>query len=101
MGSFVEAIVSALAASGHVTLDDQARALGIPRSTAWTIISCKHKTGRLSKKVVARMLNNPDLPSAVRTVIEGHLGENFEKRGEENAILTEPRELTRRLGRRL
>jgi hypothetical protein len=63
-------IAEALVASGHTSLDDQAKALGLPRSTTWTIIASKHKIGRLSNKVRARMLENPDLPALVRAALE-------------------------------
>ena len=43
-------ISDALIASGYTTLDEQARALGIHRATAWTIVKRKHKLGRLQCK---------------------------------------------------
>ena len=57
-------ISEALIASGYTTLDDQAKALGINRSTAWTIIKTKHKLGRLSTKTTERILANPATPAA-------------------------------------
>jgi hypothetical protein len=39
-------------AAGFVTLDKQAKALGVPRSTAWTIVAALHKKSGLSPKLV-------------------------------------------------
>ncbi len=66
----LERIAAALVRSGYTSLDAQAKALGLPRSTAWTIVKSKHKLGRLSYKVRQRMLTNPDLPCEVRTALE-------------------------------
>jgi hypothetical protein len=71
----IERIAEALIASGHTSLDAQAKALGIHRSTAWTIVKAKHKLGRLSAKTSSRMLANPELPARVRTVIQQYLTE--------------------------
>jgi hypothetical protein len=59
-------IANAVVASGYTTLDAQAMALGLCRSTAWHIIKSKHKIGRLSQKVRQKMLANPNLPPLVR-----------------------------------
>lgn len=56
----LQRISEALIASGHTSLDEQAKALGINRSTAWTIIKTKHKLGRLSTKTTKRILSNPN-----------------------------------------
>ena len=40
-------ISEALIECGYTKLDKQAKALGIHRSTAWTIVNVKHKLGRL------------------------------------------------------
>jgi len=68
-------IGDALIAAGYTSLDAQAKALGIRRSTAWTIVKAKHKRGRLSAKTTNRMLANPGLPASVRSVIEQYLDE--------------------------
>jgi len=68
-------IADALIASGYTSLDQQAKALGLSRSTAWTIIHAKHKVDRLSTKVSARMLENPELPPLVRTTLQKYLAE--------------------------
>jgi len=63
-------IADVLIERGHTTLDDQARALGLPRSTTWTIVKAKHKAGRLQQKVRARMLAHRDLPEEVRILLQ-------------------------------
>ena len=68
-------IADALIASGYTSLDQQARALGLSRSTAWTIVHAKHKVDRLSAKVSARMLKNPRLPPLVRAALQQYLAE--------------------------
>ena len=68
-------IADALIASGYTSLDQQARALGLSRSTAWTIVHAKHKADRLSAKVSARMLENPRLPPLVRAILQQYLAE--------------------------
>ena len=59
-------ISEALIADGYTSLDAQAKALGVHRSTAWTIMKAKHKLGRLSLKTTNGMLANPETPPAVR-----------------------------------
>jgi hypothetical protein len=63
-------ISDALISSGCVTLDQQARALGLGRSTAWNIIKHKHKCARLAAKTINRILTNPETPPTVRAVVE-------------------------------
>ena len=69
----LQQISEALVEAGHKSLDDQARALGIHRATAWTIVKMKHKLGRLNAKTTQRILENPETPPAVRAVIEKYL----------------------------
>lgn len=59
----------ALRSAGLVGLDEQARALGLPRSTTWKILKGDHKASGLSAMVVSRMLSTPRLPPVVRTKI--------------------------------
>ena len=66
----VQQIADALVGAGYASLDEQARALGINRATAWTIIKTKHKLGRLNAKTTQRILANRDTPPTVRAVIE-------------------------------
>ncbi len=56
----------ALIAAGYVHLDEQARALGLSRSTTWTIIRAKHKNSGLSALLIKRVLAQPRLPAVAR-----------------------------------
>jgi hypothetical protein len=71
----IQHIREALIACGYVRLDKQAKALGIHRSTAWTIVRTKHKLGRLSTKTINRVLANPELPSSVRAIVQQYMAE--------------------------
>ena len=71
----LQAISAALIACGYTKLDKQAKALGVHRSTAWTIVNDKHKLGRLSSKTTSRILANPETPPAVRNVVQQYLDE--------------------------
>src|SRR5262245_37736990 len=68
-------ISDALIACGYTKLDEQAKALGVSRSTAWTIVKTKHKLDRLNKKTTTRILANPETPLSVRSVIQQYLTE--------------------------
>jgi hypothetical protein len=73
----VQAIAEALVAEGYTSLDKQAKALGLGRSTAWTIIKKKHKLGRLNAKTTHSILANPDTPASVRAVIRQYEAQNL------------------------
>jgi predicted DNA-binding transcriptional regulator AlpA len=68
-------ISQALISSGYTSLDEQAKALGLGRSTAWNIIKNKHKLGRLSAKTIDRILKNPKTPPTVRAAVEQYVSE--------------------------
>lgn len=74
----VEQIAEALVADGYTSLDCQAKALGINRSTAWTIVKTKHKSGCLHRKTTQRILENPDTPPSVRAVVQKYLAERLD-----------------------
>ena len=59
----------ALRRAGLIGLDEQAQALGLPRSTTWKIFKGGHKASGLSAMVISRMLSEPRLPPVVRTKI--------------------------------
>ncbi len=65
----------ALACTGHLHLDDQARVLGLPRSTTWTILHSTHKNYGLSAAVINQMLAQPQLPPLVRMKIVEYVDE--------------------------
>ena len=71
-------ISEALIAAGYTSLDEQAKALGLCRSTTWTITTVKHKAGRLSAKTINRILTNPQTPEAVRAAVQQYVVHRFE-----------------------
>ena len=71
----VQHIADALVRAGYASLDEQAKALGIHRATAWTIIKAKHKLGYLNAKTAERMLANPELPPCIRDVLQRYVVE--------------------------
>jgi len=75
----IQDISNALIEAGFHSLDKQARALGVCRSTAWTIVRFKHKVDRLSAKTTRQMLANPTLPPTVRLIIEQYVLERSGK----------------------
>jgi hypothetical protein len=67
--SKIREIAEALITAGFISLDAQAKALGLPRSTAWTILSAEHKATGLSARIICRMLSSNRLPLLVRAKI--------------------------------
>ena len=65
----IRELAEVLKSAGFVTLDGQAKALGLSRSTAWTIRKASHKASGLSASIINRMLAAPELPSLARTKI--------------------------------
>ena len=65
----------ALSAAGFHTIEEQSRALGIPRSTAWTVHKAIHKSSGLSARLINRMLASPHLPSDARAKILEYVAE--------------------------
>jgi predicted DNA-binding transcriptional regulator AlpA len=63
----------ALVASGFLTLDEQSKALGLSRSTTWTILKGNHKASGLSAAIIDRMLAAPRLPPLVRAKIHEYI----------------------------
>jgi hypothetical protein len=84
MREFRDALVTA----GIVTLDAQARTLGLSRSTTWTILRGCHKSSGMSAAIINRMLAEPGLPSPIRDKIveyvkekmSGYYGDSQKKR---------------------
>src|SRR5947207_844670 len=69
----IRQIGDALRQAGFVTLDDQARALGLCRSTTWKILQACHKTSGLHAGLIGRMLVHKKLPPAVRSVLREYV----------------------------
>ena len=73
----IEEIGRTLAECGFVELDEQAYALGLPRSTAWTVIRATHKTSGLSAMTINRMLATDHLPLRVRLKLLEYIAEKM------------------------
>jgi len=69
-------IADALVGAGYASLDEQAKALGLNRSTAWTIIRTKHKLGYLNSTTTKRMLANSELPPCIRDVLQRYVADS-------------------------
>jgi hypothetical protein len=65
--SKIKELGDALIATGFLTLNEQAKALGLARSTTWTILKANHKASGLSATVINRMLAAPRLPPLARS----------------------------------
>jgi hypothetical protein len=65
----IRELAKALQNAGFYTLDEQAKALGLSRSTTWTVRKANHKASGLSASIINRMLAMPHLPSLVRSKI--------------------------------
>jgi hypothetical protein len=65
----IRELTKALQSAGFCTLDEQAKALGLCRSTAWTVRKANHKASGLSVSIINRMLAAPHLPPLVRSKI--------------------------------
>jgi hypothetical protein len=67
--SKIKELSDALIAAGFLSLDEQATALGLSRSTTWTILTAKHKNYGLSGALINRILQKPGLDRRVRAKI--------------------------------
>jgi hypothetical protein len=67
----------ALITAGFRTLDEQARALGLSRSTAWAVLKANHKASGLAAATISRMLSSPELPTHVRATILTYVEEKL------------------------
>jgi hypothetical protein len=67
----------ALMASGVYSLDEQARALGLCRSTTWTLLRANHKASGLSATLINRMWIAPQIPELVRATILRYVEEKI------------------------
>src|SRR5439155_24311807 len=80
----IKEVGEALIVDGICVLDQQAKALGLSRSTTWTILKASHKSSGLSAAIINRMLAATQLPPRVRLKIfeyireksVGHYGDN-------------------------
>ena len=65
----------ALVAQGYVSLEQQADALGLSRSTTWAILKADHKASGLQATVISRILNSRRLPSEAERVLKEYIEE--------------------------
>jgi hypothetical protein len=71
----IREIADALPKVGLRTLDDQAKALGLLRSTTWNLIRGNHKASGISARTINRILAAPRLPPLVRAIILQYIAE--------------------------
>jgi hypothetical protein len=71
--SKIKEIGEALLAAGFRVLDEQAKALGLCRSTTWTILKGRQKNSGLSVGTLNRILTAPQLPPIVRAKIHEYI----------------------------
>ena len=67
----------ALVQAGFDSLDKQAAALNLSRSTAWIVLRGNYKASGLSGKIVNRMLASPQLPAGVRMRLREYVDEKL------------------------
>src|ERR1043165_8303493 len=82
----IKEISLALASVGYTTLDTQAQALGLCRSTTWTLIKSCHKASGLSAHLINQMLASPRLPPSVRERIDEYVQDRLEGKFGHNRI---------------
>jgi hypothetical protein len=73
--SKIKEITDALVAAGCCAIDRQATALGLSRSTAWSVRRANHKNSGLSAAIVQRMLSAPQLPPLARDKLLEYIGD--------------------------
>jgi hypothetical protein len=69
------ALRQALIANGIDSINEQARVLCLPRSTAWFVLQSNHKWRGLNAAQVMRMLRSQCLPDDVRRVVVRYVHE--------------------------
>ena len=67
--SKIRELRQALVDAGVLTLDQQAKSLGVSRSTAWAVLKGNHKSSGLSATLINRMLASRQLPGSARKII--------------------------------
>ena len=67
----------ALLNAGFRSLASQSLALSLGRSTTWNILRAGHKATGLTGSIIRRILSSPELPQAVRCVIEQYVAQKL------------------------
>ena len=76
-GCKIEELHLALLRVGALSLDQQAAALGLSRSTTWSILRATHKNSGLSANIINRMLASPQLPALIHQIILEYIQEKL------------------------
>jgi hypothetical protein len=63
--------------AGYCSLDQQSVALGLCRSTTWTILKAGHKASGLSGSVINQMRDSTALPKVARRWIDEYVAEKL------------------------
>ena len=63
--------------AGYCSLDKQASALGLSRSTTWAILQASHKGSGVSGSIIKRMWQSPGLPLAARRWVDEYVSEKL------------------------
>src|SRR4051812_26859186 len=71
----IQEIGEALVTAGLTSLDKQAAALGLVRSTAWFILQAKQKRAGITTATLHRVLQSPHLPQTVRAKVLEYVAE--------------------------
>ena len=96
--SKIKELSDALVAAGFLSLDEQATALGLSRSTTWTILRAKHKNYGLSGALINRILKKPRLDRRIRAKVIEYVEEKAS--GSYGHNKTQLRRFTERLSAR-
>jgi hypothetical protein len=75
--SKISELRSILISSGYCTLQKQATALGLSRSTTWHLLGANHKASGLTGAIIRRILSSPTLPPAARDLIQEYVAEKL------------------------
>jgi hypothetical protein len=73
--SKIRELRQALIDAGFVSLDQQAAALCLSRSTTWAVLKGNHKCSGLRAGLIARMWRAPNLPPAAKSVLAEYVFE--------------------------
>jgi hypothetical protein len=73
----IEEIRSALVVAGARTVGQQAKLLGLSRSTAWSVLRANYKSSGLSAGIIKRILASPRLPPRARQQILEYIHERL------------------------
>jgi hypothetical protein len=71
----IRGLRQALIEAGFISLDQQAKVLGLSRSTTWAVLRGNHKCTGLRATLIVRMLTAPKLPQEVRSILVSYVNE--------------------------